>query len=371
MSNNFDSGGIKAWAESVIRQVKDAFGIGSGKSLMRDEVGKVLSKELGDGLAKNSKWAIDAFKSARTELDYQRKLDLINEETYYDNLEILRDRYFSQGSENWVKYTAEIYKYQKELLESETKNLTKIYDTVADYADEKFEEIRKKQNRLTEKLADYGGIYKKNTVYMNGEMDVYYSTRNLRGDIENIKEYTSRLAGLKEILKDGGMQPTDIGGFLEEINSMGVAQGLSYMNYMMAGGKENALSYAKLWAEKNAISSSLASDLYKDEFELAGQDVASKLKSALEDAGYEIPENFFESGKLSAENFGRAFLAELDSQLLEIKAKMQEFSGSLNVLSSGGNTYSTTNQYNITSGDSADVVEQIKRYDTVRRLSGV
>jgi hypothetical protein len=49
LSNNFDSSGIKAWAENVIAQVKTAFGIGSGKSLMRDEVGKVLSKELPNG----------------------------------------------------------------------------------------------------------------------------------------------------------------------------------------------------------------------------------------------------------------------------------------------------------------------------------
>lgn len=371
MSNNFDSSGIKAWAENVIAQVKTAFGIGSGKSLMRDEVGKVLSKELGDGLMKNSKWAISAFKSAKTELDYQRKLDLINEETYYDNLETLRDRYFSQGSENWVKYTAEIYKYQKELLENETKNLTDIYDTVADYADKKFDEIRKKQERMATRLSDVGEIFKKNTVYMNGQADVYYSTRDLRGDIENIKSYTARLAELKELLKSGGMASTDVGGFLEEINSMGVEQGLSYMNYLFATGDENAISYAKLWAEKYNLSQTLAGDMYKEDLELATQDVAETLKSALEEAGYQIPEGFFESGKVSAENFGQAFLAELENQLTEIKARIQQFTSSINLAQAGGNTYNSTTQYNISSEDSGDVVEQIKRYDSIKRLSGV
>jgi len=363
---------VKAWVKNIMDSVKEAFGIGSGKSIMRNEVGKVLSCELGDGLEENMKDVVKAFKSAKSELDYQRDLDLIDEAAYYDNLEILRDRYFAQGSDNWVKYTAEIYKYQKKLLDEETKNLTQIYDVVADYAESKFNEIGKKQDRFASKLVDYGGIYKKNTVYMNGSTDVYYSTRDLRADIDEVKSYVTKLMNLKKLLGSNGLATSDINSFIDEIDSMGVSQGLSYMNYLLAGGTDNAISYAKLWAEKNAVSQSLAGSMYKDEFEVAAEDVAVTLKTALENAGYTIPEGFFESGKLSAENFGKAFLSEIELQFEEIRSKIQQFTSTLSAENSTGNTYnSTTNQYNISSSNGEDTIEVIKRHETVKRLSGV
>lgn len=372
MKNDFlpDLTEVTRWAKSLIDRVREALGINSGKSLMREEVGKVLSSELARGLAQNSKEAVAAFKLVKSELDYQRQLDLIDEATYYGNLEILRDKYFSTGSENWVKYTAEIYKYQKQLLENETKNLTEIYDTVADYAEDKFNELIKKQNKFTDKLSGYGGISMKNTVHINGKSDVFYSTRDLQSDILDIKSFAARLSELSQLLKGSGMAPDAVKGFLDEINSLGVSGGLSYMNYLLAGDRENAVSYARLWAEKRAISESIGSEFYKEDFEAAAEDVAGTLKTALENAGYEIPEGFFESGKISAENFGRAFLAELDDQLGSIHRRIAEFAGGI-ALSGGGDVYNTTNQYNISASNGTDTIEQIRRYDTVKRLSGV
>lgn len=372
MAKNTNGGdGIKAWAENVIEEVKKAFGIGSGKSPMRDEVGKVLSSQLGDGLKKNSKAALNAFKTVKAEIDYERKLDLLSDEEYYIKLEDLRDQYFQKGSENWVKYSAEIYAYQKELLENETKNLTQIYDTVSEYADARFNEIRKKQAALTKELIDFGGISTKNTVNINGKKDTYYSTRDIKNDIESVKAYSSRLLELKNILKDSNVADFGINSFLDEINSMGVAEGLSFMNSLMAQGKSSAVAYAELWTEKVSISESIGKELLKDELNAATEEVVLSLKTALEEAGYEIPEGFFESGKMSAANFGKAFLAELDAQLSEIRAKIMEFSTSLSVNQGMGNIYnSTTNQYNIASAGAEDTVEQIRRYDTVKRLMG-
>lgn len=362
---------IKAWAKDVIEEVKKAFGIGWGKSLMRDEVGKVLSNELGAGLKKNSKAALSAFKSVKAELDYERKLDLIDDETYYIKLEDLRDRYFKKGSENWVKYSAEIYDYQKKLLESETKNLKDIYDSVSEYAEERFDEIRKKQSSLAKEFTEFGGIYMRNTVEINGKKDTYYSTRDIKKDIERVKFYSSRLLELKNILKDGGIKSSGISEFLDEINSMGVDEGISFMNSLLAGGHQNVVEYARLWNDKTEISKSLSDEIYSDELEAATEDVILSLKKALLDAGYEIPEGFFESGKASAQNFGKAFLAELDTQLSEIRARVMDFSASLSSNQGAGNTYnSTTNQYNIASQGAEDTVEIIKRYDTVKRLLG-
>ena len=43
---------IKSWARDVVNQVKYAFGINSGKSLMRDEVGRFCQVSLPRGFVK-------------------------------------------------------------------------------------------------------------------------------------------------------------------------------------------------------------------------------------------------------------------------------------------------------------------------------
>lgn len=362
---------IKNWARNVIQEVKNAFGLNSGKSLMREEVGKVLSAELGNGLSANLKEVVDAFKSAKTQLDYQRKLDLISDEKYYEGLEKLRDRYFQQGSENWVKYTAEIYEYQKGILESETQNITRIYDTVADYAEKKMQEVVKKQNKFSQNLTDYGGIFMRNTVYMNGETDVYYSTRDMKRDIENVKSYASRLSQLKELLAESSISTDAMRGFLEEINGMGIAEGLSFMNYLFANGKENAVAYAGLWEEKVRLGKLFGDEFYRDEFEDTANEISDTLKNALEEAGYSVPESFFESGRLSAVNFTNAFLEELESRMVDIRESISAIVPDINGLSHKESVQHTTNnQYNITSTDSNDIIEKIRRYETVKRLSG-
>jgi len=362
---------IKNWAKEVIGEVKKAFGLNSGKSLIREEVGKVLSSELGNGLTANMKEVVDAFKSAKTQLDYQRKLDLISEEQYYEGLEELRDRYFAAGSEEWAKYTVEIYKYQKSVLENETKTITQIYDTVADYAEMKMREIINKHNRFSQALTDYGGIFMRNTVYMNGTKDTYYSTRDMNRDIQDVKSYAARLSQLKELLSGSSISTDAMRGFLEEINGMGIAEGLSFMNYLFANGKENAIAYAGLWEEKAKLGKLYGDEFYKDEYEETAGEIANVLKDALEDAGFSVPESFFESGKLSAENFTNGFLEELERRMVDVRERISQIGvDASTVFERGSAHHTTTNQYNITSTDSDDIVEKIRRYETVKRLSG-
>ena len=64
---------------------------------------------------------------------------------------------------------------------------------------------------------------------------------------------------------------------------------------------------------------------------------------------------------------------ELDNQLATIREIIDNFNLNLSLASDvSGNTYNTTNtSYNISSSGFEDTVEQIKRYETVKRLAGV
>lgn len=59
----------------------------------------------------------EAFDRAMDELELRRDLDVIDEAQYYAELEKLRDKYFAKGSDKWWEYEKEIYEYQKELAE--------------------------------------------------------------------------------------------------------------------------------------------------------------------------------------------------------------------------------------------------------------
>ena len=93
----------------------------------------------------------------------------------------------------------------------------------------------------------------------------------------------------------------------------------------------------------------------------------------LEAAGYEIPDGFYVSGSISAQKFGEAFVSELENQLDVIRSKIDEFNMGLEFAPNiSGAVYNTTNtSYNINSQGAQDTVEQIRRYETVKRLAGV
>ena len=88
-----------------------------------EEVGRYLGEGIAGGLSDSSKLATKAFNGFYERLKYQRDFDLISEEEYYRRLEQLRDRYFAKGTDNWVKYTKQIYAYQEKVINAERKQI--------------------------------------------------------------------------------------------------------------------------------------------------------------------------------------------------------------------------------------------------------
>ena len=69
-----------------------------------------------------------------------------------------------------------------------------------------------------------------------------------------------------------------------------------------------------------------------------------------------------------------AFIEEIEVQMARIRSIIDAFNGEISGYSNmyGGNTYNTSNtSYTIQSDNAQDTVEQIKRYETVKRLAGI
>ena len=174
-SKNNEKNKIRQWAADILREVKSAFGIHSPSTVMRDEVGKNLALGVAQGLYENNKEVVKQFKLMLDKLKYKRNTDIISEDEYYRGLERLRDQSFAVGTQHWQKYTAEIYKHQKDVLEQERKALEEeckdiqtLYDGVSKYAAQRFDEVMEKQARYSDELKATGGLFDINSATING-----------------------------------------------------------------------------------------------------------------------------------------------------------------------------------------------------------
>lgn len=338
-----------------------------------EEVGRYLGEGIAGGLSDSSKIATKAFNGFYERLKYQRAFDLISEEEYYTRLEQLRDRYFSKGTDNWIKYTQDIYAYQEKIIKAEQKEIEGLYDDISDYATEKLEGILKKQQKLAKNLNSFGSLYNVNTVHMDGYTDQYYSLHDINRDIEMLKRYNRDMTSLKERADRLSISKGASDYLFSNIREMDTDDALMFMKALLYENDDKFSEYTNKVYEKYNMSQSISSMQYEDEFNQGVSDVYATMKDALMSAGYEIPDGFYVSGSISAQKFGEAFISELDNQLGIIRGVIDEFNAGLEIAPTAmGDVYNTTNtSYNISASESMDAVEQIRRYETVKRLAGV
>lgn len=365
---------IRSWSKNLLSEIKSAFSLGTQNSSMRNEIGKYIALDISSGLAENNKHVVKAFLNVLDKLKYERSLDLISEDEYYTQLERLRDRYFAKGTQNWLKYTAEIYQYQKKSLEQEKENIVSMYDDISRYAEEKLSEVIDKQSALAEKIKDSGKLFDKNTFKIGDTTQVYYSMHDMKQDIENIKLYQSLLEEFSQRADSIGIDSSIKKGFLKELSEEDFYTSIGLLQNIKANTDESVFNYLTAWNEKNAIAEAVAAKSFEEDFNESIEDAYENMKDVLTRAGYEIPEGFFTSGSLSAQKFGDAFVSEIETQMERIRGIIDAFNNEISAYTriSDGVTYNTSNtSYNIQSSNADDTVEQIRRYETVKRLAGL
>lgn len=378
-----------------------------------EEAGKYLGTGIYGGLQDSSKEANKIFAGFYERLKYQRDFNLISEEEYYLRLEKLRDRYFGKGTDNWIKYTKEIYKYQERIIEEQKKeeerllkeqqklqekllkeqekerkriqkeeekrlkeektSITKMYDEVSEYAVKKLDVILKKQRKLAENLNSYGSFYNVNTVEINGVTDTYYSLHDLSSDIAALERYSQDANRIMERSKKLSVSDEATNYLLDNIKEMDTEDALQFMSALLYANDDMFSTYIQKAYEKFGLSEQTATKLYEEEFSKGVDEAYANMCETLEKAGYEIPEAFYTSGSISAQKFGEAFVLELDNQLGIIRGMIDEFYSGLEFSNNTvGDTYNTTNtSYNISASGVEDTVEQIRRMETVKRLAGI
>ena len=338
-----------------------------------EEAARYIGTAMLGKLADSSREATKTFNGFYERLRYQREFDLISEEEYFTRLETLRDSYLQKGTDNWIKYTKMIYAYQEKVIEAEKKEYKSLYDDISDYAIDKLNSILKKQQRLADNLNSFGSLYNVNTVKMNGFTDHYYSLHDLSADIEAIDRYSRSMDRLKERFKNLTV-PENTGNYLlSQIRGMDVDDAIPFMSALLNADDNTFFTYTEKVFEKYNLSEKVSFAQYEDEFRQGISDSVSYMNEKISEMGLLIPEGFYVSGSISAQKFGEAFVSELDNQLGIIRDVIDGFNIGLGTsFTLSGDTYNTTNMsYNINAENGQDTVEQIRRYETVKRLAGI
>ena len=332
-----------------------------------------------------------------SQLKNSLNLGLISQEEYYLNLKDFRDKYFDVGSKEWEDYTIEILTYCKKTAESvadtQKKAILGVFEDMHKEVDEAFDDLEKTEEKLGNKLKDYGNLYTKKSFTSSSSGNTYswLALGDIENDISVLKNYNNALKKAKDLLYkvfavagDGISAETAsdnkkyIRNFFNELAEMSVEEGLTFSSFLTRLPQKDAYAYLSSWAKKQNLSAEIAKNLYSDEaMELynAGIDnMAKEMITKLEESFGDLPDNFFDEGVASALGFGDGFIQSLkgvfDNIRTHLNSEFVKIMPSSGITSLPGNTIvENSTSYNIYGNSSPQSTAlEIYKQDQLKRM---
>ncbi len=284
-----------------------------------NQVANAYDKGFLDSLYKTDAQIVKAFKTRYEAINYQREFGLISEEEYYQKLESIRDRYFSRNSQEWYKYTEEIYNYRKSAIEEYQKCVEENLDEllkIVEKGNQQFEKIQKNQSGYKDKLLDYSGSgtgFDTHTTYVDNYWPtgdplvmVDYTLSDYQKEIEKLTAFNDSITKLKE--RAGEIDSDIFGMFFEELREMSVEDANILTNLLLEANSEDFARHFELYDARNTLAENMALSYYSDDY----KNLSEGIKAELGQAFSELPENFFEYGQLIADGLVDGFKTEVE-----------------------------------------------------------
>lgn len=312
---------------------------------LRDEVGKTTETTRSTRRTSTTKQKtqaekdLEAFRKAKKQLDHERNMDIVDEETYYRDLVKLRDKYLTADAniDEYRSVTESVYKYECQVAEESFKALEenakekeklieeemKAYEAYLKdlYAASKeeldkikatYDEVVKEQQELTKKLQSYGGL-------QIGEDET--AIAHVQSQIDAIKGYENAIKGLREL----GLSDEH----LTEIMALGIDDATEYAKQILSMSEEEQEQYKTLYEEKLRLTKEVAQNLYKEELETLQKDYNTLLEQVYETTGSKA----YDSGVEMIDSISAGMEAEQEKLLAQAKALADEvraaFAGSI------------------------------------------
>lgn len=295
------------------------------------ELGEQMAQAYDNGylqsLAKTNTKVVQAFKTRYEAIKYQLEYGLITEEEYYDKLAVIRDMYFSRNSQEWHKYTAEIYQYKVGVLEDYKQAVEDNLNEILKISQEKFERLEKDREKYSQDLEEFsGGIgLKSHEVYIgnyypNGDPLVFteHTLVDFDEEIKKLERFSQSVEALKGRAED--ISPETLQSFFAELRDIPTEDAQVLMDLLLKSNEADFNKYFTSYQKRNDLADAVSASLYETE----AQNIANELRSELEGVFTEIPEEFFTYGELTGENFVEGFMSQVDGLMGDVASFLAE-----------------------------------------------
>jgi len=322
-------------------------------------------------------------------------LGLISQEEYYLKLREYRDKYFTVGSKEWEEYTIEILTFCKKTAETiaevQKKAILSVFEDMSKKVSESSDELLKTQEKMEQKLKDYGNLYneKSFTSLSSGNTYSWLALSDIEKDISVLTNYNNSLKETKELLYktfpisgEGISQEASdankqyIKEFFSEIADMSVEEGLTFSAFLNRLPQADVTQYLSSWSKKQNLAKEISKNLYSDDaMELYNKNIENMAKdmiTKLEESFGDLPDNFFEEGIMAALGFGDGFISSIHDVFNNIRSQIDlEFSKLIpsSFTTQGNTVIENSTSYNIYGNSSAkSTALEIYKYDQIKRM---
>lgn len=326
---------------------------------------------------------VERIKALREEeiktLKLSYDLGAISTEEYFSRLAQFRDRYFEYGSIGWINYTAEIAKHNQKLADEQQKALESAADTVSDSIKRRYESIAKEQDKLRDKLAEFGNIFRKNTITGEDKLE-FLSLADMDRQSEELENYAQLLSGVVERVNDFWRTDTadeaqnekNAGlrhAYLSQVRGMSVEDAADYAQLILGATDQKLSEYLGAYERKQEIADRIASELFStdvsDAADSAARNLGAEFNAALAEELSALAGKFFTSGEEACKSFGEGFLSGIGDVMAQLSDSIAV--GAREFFT--GTSVENNTSYNIYGAATpAETIRYIRQYDELHAM---
>lgn len=341
---------VKEWAGGLLDNIKGLFGINSPSRVFRDEIGKQLVAGIAAGIELNGDLVTAALEDLNSDMLeserlYNAERKRIDEERALEEEAEAREDYFKRRAEaedrvELAEIEAEETKRLKrkaqdeelEALQEKADNeraimdalkddITSVYDDIAEHAQEKLGAVEDSRQSLEDKLRGASNIAETVKLSIGSYTDMAdYAAQN-----EQKLDYINKITELRDRMNRLGYAEETIQAYMDEVQQMDMGEAMGFLRVVRGKSDEEFQKNMDAYQYGLALDKQLATSYYNDDMQRAYDESFALMEARLNELGLEIPEGFFTSGSVSAEQFGKAFREELDAQMAEIRSIVENY----------------------------------------------
>ena len=226
----------------------------------------------------------------------------MSDREYYKTLAVYRDKYFEVGSKEWKDFTKEIYKYQQDL----TEDSIELIESMQEEAQEAVENLKKTRQEISNTLKETKRDTYYTVTFPFGEIQQSMSKlADVGADNKNLEKYN-------QMLDDLFAREENLPDFvLTKLAGMNLTEGMDYVSALLRASDKEFDEYISNLNEQDKYTGLIADKLTKSETE--------RLRENIENVFGMLPEDFFDIGSESSEQFTEGFIEMIKSKMAEAK----------------------------------------------------